>query len=171
MKQGWDGSRYWFQNEAGEWRYTAYYDTYVSRTSGRPAQPSQPTQPAPPQQSGNYEAAINYALAQLGKPYIWGGNGPTGYDCSGLVQQAYRRSGVELPRVANDQYAATTPITPSQLRRGDLIFWSDSSRASGIHHVAIYLGNNQYVEAPRPGTNVRLSTLNSGYYPTHMGRP
>ncbi|MDH6138139.1 MULTISPECIES: C40 family peptidase [Kitasatospora] len=67
--------------------------------------------------------------------------------------------------------AATTPIGSGRLRRGDLIFWSGDGRASGIHHVAIYLGNNQYVEAPRPGKQVRISTLSSGYYPTHMGRP
>ncbi|MFE9422628.1 C40 family peptidase [Kitasatospora sp. NPDC006697] len=171
MRQGWDGSRYWFKNEAGEWRYTVHYDIYLSRTHQQ-QQPAPTGTPTPtPASTNSTEPAIAYALAQLGKPYVWGGDGPDGYDCSGLVQQAYRRAGIDLPRVADDQYAATTPISPGRLRRGDLIFWSDSGRASGIHHVAIYLGDNQYVEAPRPGRNVRISTLNSGYYPTHMGRP
>ncbi|MEY9946356.1 C40 family peptidase [Kitasatospora sp. GAS1066B] len=162
IQQGWDGSRYWFKNAAGEWRYTSHYDVYLSRI-GAPS-PAAPT-------SSSTEPAIAFALAQLGKPYVWGGNGPSGYDCSGLVQQAYRRAGIDLPRVADDQYAATTPISADQLRRGDLLFWSDSGRASGIHHVAIYLGDDQYVEAPRPGRGVRISTLNAGYFPTQLGRP
>ncbi|MFI9327786.1 C40 family peptidase [Kitasatospora sp. NPDC052868] len=182
IRQGWDGSKYWFKNGGGEWRYTSHYDIYLSRTgqsgssgSSAPAQPAaQPAaKPAAPAESasGSTEAAIEYALAQLGKPYVWGGNGPSGYDCSGLVQQAYRRSGISLPRVADDQYAATTPISAGQLRRGDLVFWSDSGRASGIHHVGIYLGGNTFVEAPRPGRTVRISTISSGFRPTHFGRP
>jgi len=166
IQQGWDGSRYWFKNSAGAWRWTTHHSIYLARTSGRT--------PAPPpskQRGGTYEAAIDYALAQVGKPYVWGGNGPDGFDCSGLVQQAYRRVGTELPRVADDQYVATTSISPDELRRGDLIFWSNSSRASGIHHVAIYLGGGTYVEAPRPGKNVRISMLSNGYRPTHFGRP
>ncbi|MEV6977693.1 C40 family peptidase [Kitasatospora sp. NPDC093806] len=190
-RQGWDGSKYWFKNTAGEWRYTSHRDVYLNRTGGsgadagpatNPAKPN-PAKPAPakskatrPAQDaapsgGRLESALDYALAQLGKPYVWGGDGPTGYDCSGLVQQAYRRAGVGLPRVADDQYAATTPITAGQLRRGDLLFWSDSGRASGIHHVGIYLGGGKFVEAPRPGKTVRVSTISSGFYPTHFGRP
>ncbi|MEV7924342.1 MULTISPECIES: C40 family peptidase [unclassified Kitasatospora] len=178
LRQGWDGSKYWFKNGSGEWRWTSHYDVYASRTgqSGGGADPTPARPAATPSAdqapaSGSMEAAIDYALAQLGKPYVWGGNGPSGYDCSGLVQQAYRRSGISLPRVADDQYAATTPISAGQLRRGDLVFWSDSGRASGIHHVGIYLGGGKFVEAPRPGKTVRVSTLNSGYYPTHFGRP
>ncbi|MFH8380196.1 C40 family peptidase [Kitasatospora sp. NPDC018058] len=177
-RQGWDGSRYWFKNSSGEWRWTSHYDVYVSRTgqSGGGSAPapdqggSRPSSDAT-SSAGSTEAAVDYALAQLGKPYVWGGDGPSGYDCSGLVQQAYRRSGISLPRVADDQYAATTSIGAGQLRRGDLVFWSDSGRASGIHHVGIYLGGGRFVEAPRPGKTVRISTLTSGYYPTHFGRP
>ncbi|MFD5615864.1 C40 family peptidase [Kitasatospora sp. NPDC127060] len=179
-RQGWDGSKYWFKNGAGEWRWTSHYDVYVSRTgksggSGGSDQASGQSDSRPSRggasSTGSTESAVDYALAQLGKPYVWGGNGPSGYDCSGLVQQAYRRSGISLPRVADDQYAATTPISAGQLRRGDLVFWSDSGRASGIHHVGIYLGGGTFVEAPRPGKTVRISTLDSGYYPTHFGRP
>ncbi|MFD0348290.1 C40 family peptidase [Kitasatospora aburaviensis] len=178
MRQGWDGSKYWFKNAKGEWRYTGHYDVYLDRTgqsggqggqSGTASAPAAPADGAP--SSDRYETAIDYALAQLGKPYVWGGNGPSGYDCSGLVQQAYRRAGISLPRVADDQYAATTPIGAGQLRRGDLLFWSDNGRASGIHHVGIYLGGNTFVEAPRPGKTVRVSTISPGFRPTHFGRP
>ncbi|GAA4856455.1 C40 family peptidase [Kitasatospora terrestris] len=170
-KPGWDGSVYWFRNAAGEWRYTKYLSTYRARTgSAGSADSAGQAQPQSPSRAG-YEAAVSYALAQVGKPYLWGGNGPNGFDCSGLVQQAYRRAGVATPRVADDQYRATTPIDASRLRRGDLVFWSGNGRVSGIHHVAIYLGDGTYVEAPRPGKNVRVSRLTSGYYPDFFGRP
>ncbi len=182
ITQGWDGSRYWFKNSKGEWRWTTHYDIYLARTGGSDSSGSATSSgsstgtgasadSAAPAGDGDVESAVQFALAQLGKPFKTAGNGPDGYDCSGLVQQSFRRGDIELPRVANDQYAATTPVTASQLRRGDLLFWSDDGSARGIHHVAIYLGNNQYVEAARPGTLIRISGISSGYYPTHMGRP
>ncbi|GAA3032194.1 hypothetical protein GCM10020229_49560 [Kitasatospora albolonga] len=171
IRQGWDGSKYWFKNASGEWRWTSHLSVYNARTGAGAGQPQPPAPQLSQPGSSSVEAAIAYATAQLGKPYVWGGNGPSGYDCSGLVQQAYRRAGISLPRVADDQYAATTPIDAGQLRRGDLLFWSNSSRASGIHHVAVYLGDNKYLEAARPGTRIRISTLSQGYFPTHIGRP
>ncbi|MFD7906850.1 C40 family peptidase [Kitasatospora sp. NPDC059722] len=171
IKQGWDGSRYWFKNSKGEWRWTTHYDIYLNRTGGGGSSSSSSSSAAPPAADRNVETAIQFALAQLGKPFEIAGNGPDGYDCSGLVQQAFRRGGIDLPRVANDQYEATTPINAGQLRRGDLLFWSPDGTRRGIQHVAIYLGNNQYVEAARPGTNIRISGISSGYYPAYMGRP
>ncbi|MFF9646503.1 C40 family peptidase [Kitasatospora aureofaciens] len=176
IKQGWDGSRYWFKNSKGEWRWTSHYDVYLQRTGGSSGGSSSSGSSGGASSGSvaadrNVEAAVQYALAQLGKPFRTAGNGPDGYDCSGLVQQSFRRGGIALPRVANDQYAATTPIKASQLRRGDLLFWSPSGTARGIQHVAIYLGNNQYVEAARPGTRIRISSISKGYYPAFMGRP
>jgi cell wall-associated NlpC family hydrolase len=197
LRQGWDGQRYWFQRSSDNaWRWTTHYDVYLryTRTSAPAPTPTPPSPPgstpptsAPPTSTPPttpptttpppkgtaptaLETALAYASAQLGKPYVWGGNGPNGYDCSGLVQQSFLRAGVQLPRVAADQFAATRPITSADLRRGDLLFWSTSSRASGIHHVAIYLGGGRYIEAPRPGTDVRISVLSTGYWPTHFGR-
>ncbi|MFB6894625.1 C40 family peptidase [Kitasatospora sp. NPDC056327] len=179
ITQGWDGSRYWFRNSQGQWRWTTHYDVYLARTGGSgggsasadsASAPAAAAPSAAPAVDGDVETAVLYALAQLGKPFRTAGNGPDGYDCSGLVQQSFRRGGIDLPRVASDQYAATTPVTAGQLRRGDLLFWGDGT-ARGIHHVAVYLGNNQYVEAARPGTLIRISRISSGYYPTHMGRP
>ncbi|MGW8552606.1 C40 family peptidase [Streptomyces tubercidicus] len=173
QREGWDGSRYWFRSN-GQWRWTSHYDIYVQRrhSAGSPSTSSDP-KPAPTRtsRSSGVERAVDYALAQLGKPYIWGGNGPAGYDCSGLVQQAYQRAGISLPRVASDQYGAATNISQSSLRRGDLLFWSSNGRQSGVHHVAIYLGGGRYVEAPRPGKNVRIAVLYRGHYPTLFGRP
>ncbi|AUG78372.1 hypothetical protein CFP65_3582 [Kitasatospora sp. MMS16-BH015] len=172
IRQGWDGSVYWFRNSAGQWRYTSHRDIYLDRTGQSGERDRSVPQPPPATtDDGDHGSAVDFALAQLGKPYVWGGNGPSGYDCSGLVQQAFRRAGVSLPRVADDQYAATTPISADDLRSGDLLFWSSNGRSSGIHHVAIYLGGNRYVEAPRPGRNVRVSTLSSSYSPDFFGRP
>ncbi|WP_369182494.1 C40 family peptidase [Streptomyces sp. Y1] len=181
IKQGWDGSRYWFKNSKGEWRWTTHYDVYLARTGGGSGSSSSSSSGSSGSSGSgssdsvaadrDVETAVQYALAQLGKPFVTAGNGPNGYDCSGLVQQSFRRGGIDLPRVANDQYAATTPIKASQLRRGDLLFWSPDGTARGIQHVAIYLGDNRYVEAARPGTLVRTSGISSGYYPNFMGRP
>ncbi|MGW4803621.1 C40 family peptidase [Kitasatospora sp. NPDC004272] len=171
IRQGWDGKVYWFKNEAGQWRYTSHHDVYVERTGDRGSSGQSAGQSAGQGAASGVEAAVTYALAQVGKPYVWGGNGPNGFDCSGLVQQAFRRAGVSTPRVADDQYRAATPIGSGQLQRGDLVFWSNNGRVSGIHHVAIYLGDGTYVEAPRPGKDVRVSRLNSGYYPDFFGRP
>ncbi|MGI5338152.1 C40 family peptidase [Streptomyces sp. CA-181903] len=115
------------------------------------------------------EAAVAYALAHVGDAYALGGTGPHRWDCSGLVQVAYRRAGVRLPRVAADQYRATARIPRTSLRRGDLVFWSRNGRASGVHHVAIYLGGSRYLEAARPGTKVRISTF-ARYKPNLYGR-
>ncbi|MFJ6623275.1 C40 family peptidase [Kitasatospora sp. NPDC091335] len=174
IEQGWDGSRYWFRNSQGQWRWTSHHDVYLAHTGGGSSSDSAG--------QGHYsddsvaedrdvETAVQFALSQQGVPFRRAGNGPDGYDCSGLVQQSFRRGGISLPRVANDQFAATTPIGASQLRRGDLLFWSPDGTARGIQHVAIYLGDNKYVEAARPGTNVRISGISSGYYPSFMGRP
>ncbi|WP_371478006.1 C40 family peptidase [Kitasatospora sp. NBC_00315] len=179
LTQGWDGSVYWFRNSSGAWRWTSHRDVYLDRTGGGDSSSdasdasdaSDQSDHNAPSASGDVEDAVQFALDELGTPFVMGGNGPDGYDCSGLVQQAYRHAGISLPRIANDQYEATTPITAAQLQRGDLLFWSDDGSARGIHHVAIYLGGNQYVEAAHPGTDVRISKLSSGYYPTQMGRP
>ncbi|MFE9427257.1 C40 family peptidase [Kitasatospora sp. NPDC006697] len=179
-RQGWDGSVYWFRNGAGEWRYTSHRDIYLQRTgaaapdastAAAPSAPDTPSTPARPAARGSVETAVEFALAQLGKPFVMGGNGPDGYDCSGLIQQSFRRAGISLPRVANDQYEATTPVDSSRLRRGDLLFWSSDGTARGIHHGAIYLGDNRFVEAAKPGTTVRISHLNRGYWPSFTGRP
>lgn len=177
IHQGWDGSVYWFHNAAGEWRYTSHRDIYLNRTGSTPdhRRSMSPNKGSAGAHSatashGSVEAAVKFALAQIGKPFVLGATGPNAYDCSGLIQRSFRQAGISLPRVANDQYAATTPIGASQLRRGDLLFWSYDGNARGIHHGAIYLGDGTYVEAPRAGANVRIHKLTRGYWPSQMGR-
>ncbi len=103
-------------------------------------------------------AAVNFALSQVGKPYVWAAAGPDAYDCSGLVLASYRHAGVlTLPRVAADQYHATTPVPLSQLLPGDLLFYSSSPTDwRQIYHVVMYIGGGRVVEAPQPGDNVKV---------------
>ncbi len=103
-------------------------------------------------------AAVNFALSQVGKPYVWAAAGPNAYDCSGLVLASYQHAGVStLPRVAADQYHATTPVPLSQLLPGDLLFYSSSPTDwRQIYHVVMYIGGGRVVEAPQPGDNVKV---------------
>lgn len=118
------------------------------------------------------EAAVAWALAQVGKPYQWGGSGPNAFDCSGLTSQAWRAAGVPINRTSRDQYRQVRKITYDSMRPGDLIFYgSVGSDPGSITHVAMYIGNGQVVEAPRPGLTVRVTPVRwSGTMP-FAGRP
>jgi len=123
------------------------------------------------------EAAMSAAKEMIGTPYSWGGgtaNGPStgiccspngrsgtgisGFDCSGLTLYAYAKAGISLPRTAVEQYAASEPVKPSDMRPGDLVFYGSS--LSTIHHVGIFVGGGWMLDAPRPGTKVRYDPLN-----------
>jgi cell wall-associated NlpC family hydrolase len=122
------------------------------------------TVPAPAG-SGNAATAVQFALAQVGKPYQWGGSGPGSYDCSGLTSAAWASAGVSLPHSSRMQYSATARVDRSALQPGDLLFFG-----SPIHHVSMYIGNGQMVEAPRTGLSVRVVSIDrSGY--VGAGRP
>jgi peptidoglycan DL-endopeptidase CwlO len=104
--------------------------------------------------------AVEYALAQQGKPYEWAAEGPSTFDCSGLMLAAYLSVGRQLPRVANDQYAATAPIPASRLLPGDLVFFAtDRTNSRTIHHVGMYIGDGMMVHAPTTGDVVRRAPV------------
>ncbi|HSI92850.1 MAG TPA: NlpC/P60 family protein [Jiangellaceae bacterium] len=112
----------------------------------------------PPPASGKGQVALDFALAQLGDPYVWGGTGPDGWDCSGLTQAAWAAAGVSLPRSSYQQIGVGTRVSWDNLRPGDLLFFY-----SPISHVGIYAGNGQMVHAVKPGTPVSMVSLD-GYY-------
>jgi cell wall-associated NlpC family hydrolase len=107
--------------------------------------------------------AIGYAADQLGKPYIWGGTGPEGYDCSGLVMMAYAAAGIGLPRTSEQQVDVGTPVySLEQLRPGDLLFAAGSDgTASSPGHVGIYIGENLVIEAPETGEKIRVIPIST----------
>ncbi|MFG2108373.1 glycoside hydrolase [Micromonospora sp. AP08] len=104
--------------------------------------------------SGSAGVAVRYAYGAIGKPYVWGADGPDGYDCSGLTLAAWRAAGKSLPHNAAMQWDATSRISRSSLQAGDLVFYS------GLGHVALYVGGGQVIDAPSAGRNVSKRGMN-----------
>jgi cell wall-associated NlpC family hydrolase len=105
--------------------------------------------------------AIAFAQAQIGRPYLWGGDGPefgeAGFDCSGLITAAYASAGIKLPRTAHTQYHATTRAIEAELRPGDLVFYGNPD--TKIHHVGLYIGGGQMIDAPTYGKAVGIRNI------------
>lgn len=124
-------------------------DTVRASVTAAPAQTM-----AAPAATGGVAAVLATAMAQIGKPYVYGGSGPGAFDCSGLTMFAYRAAGVSLPHYTGAQYAAGRKVSRADLRPGDLVFFGSS-----LYHVGIYIGNNQMVDAPNSRSVVRVETL------------
>jgi cell wall-associated NlpC family hydrolase len=104
---------------------------------------------------------VNYAYKFLGKPYVYGATGPNSFDCSGLTQYVYNRFGVNLSRTTYTQVNQGIKVDRSNLRAGDLVFFNTEG---SISHVGIYIGNGEFIHAPRTGKPVMVSSLADGYY-------
>jgi cell wall-associated NlpC family hydrolase len=106
------------------------------------------------------DLAANWALTQLGKPYVWAADGPASYDCSGLTMRAWERAGVGLDHWTGTQWTSGPHVPLDQLRRGDLLFFGHISDDPGtIHHVGIYVGKGLMVHAPQTGDVVRVASI------------
>jgi cell wall-associated NlpC family hydrolase len=116
--------------------------------------PSEPIPANIPAPSGGAQAAINFALAQKGKPYRYAGTGPDSYDCSGLTMMAWNAAGVSIPHSSQAQYAALPHVPESAMAPGDLVFFGHP-----IHHVGMYLGNGTMIHAPQTGDVVKISAV------------
>lgn len=127
----------------------AQQQAYANRDAATPSQSTA----AARVHAGNAAAqrAIDFALAQVGKPYVFGAAGPSAYDCSGLTMAAWQRGGVSLPHLASAQYTYGTHVGADQLQPGDLVFLYQP-----IGHVSIYIGHGMLVSAPQPGENVKI---------------
>jgi peptidoglycan DL-endopeptidase CwlO len=130
--------------------------------------PPAPVDP-PTRTHGGAGAVIAFAQAQMGEPYVWGAEGPGSWDCSGLTMRAWEQAGVYLSHYTGAQWAETSHVPVSQARPGDLVFYGVSGAAS--HHVGLYIGGGQMIEAPHTGANVRVSSIWRSDLIMEVGRP
>lgn len=110
-------------------------------------------------------------MDQLGVPYRYGGSGPRGFDCSGLVQYSYRQAGKAVPRTTSALWDHAQPVDQRNIRAGDLLFFTIAGKMS---HVGLYLGNGRFVHAPSTGRVVSVESLSSAFYSRafiRAGRP
>ncbi|RLP11995.1 C40 family peptidase [Propionibacterium australiense] len=132
---------------------------YVSDTEVAPYDETENAAPTQPEAVSHSSAdavqtAIDFAYSKLGGPYVWGGTGPVGYDCSGLMQAAYAAAGISIPRVTWDQVNAGTPVySTDDLRPGDLVFYYDNG------HVGMYIGDGLVLNAQNESTGIVISGL------------
>ncbi|EKT1927294.1 C40 family peptidase [Salmonella enterica] len=116
------------------------------------------------------KTAMSKLMNQLGKPYHWGGASPrTGFDCSGLVYYAYKDLvKIHIPRTANEMYHLrdAAPIERSELKNGDLVFFRTQGRGTA-DHVGVYVGNGKFIQSPRSGQEIKITSLNEEYWQRH----
>jgi peptidoglycan DL-endopeptidase CwlO len=101
---------------------------------------------------------VAVAKRYLGTPYMWGGSGPGGFDCSGLVAFAYGQLGISLPHYTGALWNVGRPVASDSLEPGDLVFFH------GLGHVGIYVGHGRFIHAPQSGDVVKISSLSDGGY-------
>ncbi|MFF0306757.1 C40 family peptidase [Streptosporangium sp. NPDC004379] len=112
--------------------------------------------------AGQIRVALTAAAGKLGRPYVWGAEGPDTFDCSGLVQWAFAQAGVRMPRVTHQQFVTGPQVPLSQAQPGDLLFWrSDPTNPGYVSHVAIYWGDGKMLQAPRTGDVVKFSPIST----------
>jgi peptidoglycan DL-endopeptidase CwlO len=130
--------------------------------------PISPNEPQPQPSSGSSDMssqssasqAVDFALSQIGSPYVYGGAGPyeDGYDCSGLMMAAWASAGVSIPRDSYEQWAELPHVKMSDLQPGDLLFYN------GFGHVAMYVGHNEIIDAPQIGQDVTIIPMSTPWY-------
>lgn len=145
----------------------------LSACTGQPAVKSRPasagTVTQPP--TSVAQQAVSIALRQVGVPYRYGGNTPSGFDCSGLVHYSYQRAGKIVPRTTTQLWNTTSAVDNDDIRVGDLLFFRFDGKMS---HVGMYVGNSRFVHAPSSGKTVSVESLSSDYYRqafVRAGRP
>ncbi|MFY7069396.1 C40 family peptidase [Nocardiopsis changdeensis] len=140
------------------------WDTYVDNVLAHIEHYQQLTaSTVPPGGSEQGRIAAEWALAQVGKPYLWGGTGPDSFDCSGLTMMAWHAAGVSIPRVTTDQVNTGTRVDLDVLAPGDLLFY-DTGSGPAPSHVTMYVGDGQMVHAPSSGQTIRVEPVAGAYY-------
>ncbi len=139
------------------------WDSPQTQSPGSVPTKTGPVVPAqkPPAVASPRERAVQVALAQLGKPYRYGGASPSGFDCSGLVWYSYGKVGINVPRTTGLLWQHLPSVPAEQLSRGDVLFFNIEGKPS---HVGLYLGQGEFVHAPSSGKTVTTERLTSSYY-------
>lgn len=137
--------------EAERANRTSERTTLATKSSGEGSGSSQGSGTVTAPATGSAAAIVNFARAQVGKAYVMGGTGPSSFDCSGLVQAAYRQAGISLPRMSQAQSSAGKSVSLSALQPGDILYWGSKGSA---YHVAIYVGGGKFVGAQNPSTGI-----------------
>ncbi len=148
------------EENGGDAAYVSTMDNYVDvRYALSEAIKFSPLEELANQQAARRAKIVNYALQFVGNPYVWGGTSLTrGADCSGFVQSVLKNFGISIPRVSRDQARAGKAVDSSEIRPGDLVFYTNSSGT--VNHVAMYIGNGQVVHASSARTGIKISTWN-----------
>ena len=132
-----------------------------------PLEPLAPSAPSAPLDALHYDGELvaEYALAFRGVPYRFGGSDPAGFDCSGLVHYVFLQYGINLPRLVEEQWQVGEKVKPSEIKPGDLLFFS--TKGPGATHVAIAVDSGHFVHAPNSTGVVRVEALSSTYWGSH----
>ncbi|KAB1144149.1 NlpC/P60 family protein [Streptomyces luteolifulvus] len=147
------------KKKAAEAARKAAAEQAVSRSSERTTLSTSTSTTASAPASGSVGTVIAFLKAQVGDAYVLGATGPSAWDCSSLVQAAFKQVGVDLPRVSQDQSMAGTDVPLSSIQVGDILYWGGKGSA---YHVGVYIGNGQYLDAANPSKGVVIQQL-SGY--------
>lgn len=143
-------------------------NTNNQSSSNNATAPAPTPTPSHPATSGNQSkgmAIANTALSKQGSNYVWGASGPNTFDCSGLVWWAHKQNGVNFGRCSTKVLVGMgQSVARGNLQAGDIILFSSNGKASGVHHVGIYVGGGRMVHAPRTGETVKVVNITSGYY-------
>ncbi|MDO5784787.1 MAG: SH3 domain-containing protein [Eubacteriales bacterium] len=162
-----DSSSYWYKIKYGN-GYGYVGSGYLSSSKPSAANTNTNTSSNSDSTSSVSSGSItSVARGLLGCSYSYGATGPSSFDCSGFTQYVYGRCGISIPRTSSAQYASSTHISKSELRAGDLVFFSNGSSGGSVGHVAIYLGDGMIIHAANSSTGVCTTSLNSSYYSSH----
>lgn len=162
MRKLYKGSKLTYVGKSGKWVKVKYagstgyvYQSYVSSTSSNSNE-----------SNSNNSSIVSFAKTKLGKPYVWGAQGPNSFDCSGFTYYVVKsKLGKSIPRTSSAQSKYGTYVSKSNLKAGDLVFFDTIGSNNGnVSHAGIYIGNGQFIHASSSQKKVVISSLSSGHY-------
>ena len=125
---------------------------------------------ADPGNSSKGQQLVDEAKKYLGTKYVYGGEKPGGFDCSGLIQYVAKQLGINVPRVASDQAGAGREVGKGELQPGDLVYFKGTTGdPNKVSHIGMFVGDGKFIHAPKTGDVVKISNLNDSYYQEHWG--